>query len=182
MMIAAGWLGSGAVAACGGQAKSADSPRVCPDGTVLQGSECVAAEAPNSAPAAAEAAQAAQAPPPSAADHPAADSTGVAAGKTPYDRDAVEAELKRGARQVKANCGAATDDEGKAAGPWGKTKASIVLGRNGHVRQVTVPEPFSGKPVGVCIVHSFDKIQFPPYASSGDVTVDWDVDVVEPKH
>ena len=52
-------------------------------------------------------------------DHPAsAPSSGPSdsspAAKTPYDRDAVEAELKRGARQVKANCGAATDDDGHA--------------------------------------------------------------------
>ncbi len=118
-------------------------------------------------------------------DHPVgppAASGDSADSKTPYDRDSVEVELKRGARQIKANCGAATDDDGQATGPWGRTKASIVLGRNGHVRQVTVPAPFDGKPVGLCVIHSFDKIQFPPYANPSDVTVDWDIDIVQPKH
>ena len=100
----------------------------------------------------------------------------------PYDRDSVDVELKRGVRQVKANCGAATDDDGQAKGPWGRTKASITLGRNGHIKQVTVPAPFDGTPVGLCVVHAFDKIQFPPYANSTDVTVDWDIDLVQPKH
>jgi hypothetical protein len=109
-------------------------------------------------------------------------SDSAAAGKTPYDKEAVDAQLKRGARQVKANCGAATDDEGKATGPWGKTKASITLGRNGHVKQVSVPAPYDGKPAGLCVLHSFEKIQFPPYPGESDVVVDWDVELVRPKH
>ncbi|MCL2448954.1 MAG: hypothetical protein FWD17_08415, partial [Polyangiaceae bacterium] len=109
------------------------------------------------------------------------ESTSSAGGKTPYDKDAVDAQLKRGARSVKASCGAATDESGDAAGPWGKTTASVTLGRNGHVKQVKVPAPYDGTPVGLCVVHSFDKIQFPPYASSSDVTVDWEVEVVKPK-
>jgi hypothetical protein len=120
-----------------------------------------------------------------APDHESSGSSGgdssPSAGKTPYDRDAVEAQLKRGARSVKGSCGAATDDNGDATGPWGKTKASVTLGRNGHVKQVAVPAPFDGTPVGVCIVHAFDKIQFPPYAASTDVTIDWDVEAVKPK-
>jgi hypothetical protein len=99
-----------------------------------------------------------------------------------YDKDAVDAELKRSARQVKGSCGAATDDEGKATGPWGKVMASIVLGRNGHVKQVTLPSNYDGKPAGTCIVHAFQKVQFPPYAAPTDATVEWEVDVVQPKH
>jgi hypothetical protein len=57
----------------------------------------------------------------------------------------------------------------------------VTLGRNGHVKQVAVPAPFDGTPVGVCVVHAFDKIQFPPYAAPGDVVVDWDIEVVKPK-
>jgi hypothetical protein len=91
-------------------------------------------------------------------------------------------QLKRAARQVKANCGSATDDEGKATGPWGRTKASVVLGRNGRVKQVSVPEPYDGKPVGICVVHAFEKLVFPPYAGSSDVSVDWDIDITAPKH
>jgi hypothetical protein len=45
-----------------------------------------------------------------------------------------------------------------------------------------VPAPFEGKPVAICITHVFEKIVFPPYANSSDVVVDWDIDVVQPKH
>jgi hypothetical protein len=101
--------------------------------------------------------------------------------KTPYDHDAVDIELKRAARQVKGNCGAATDENGAATGPWGKLTANITLGRNGHVKQVTVPAEFDGKPVGLCVVHAFQKIQFPPYPGSSDSVLDYDIEVSKPK-
>jgi hypothetical protein len=110
-----------------------------------------------------------------------ASSSSGSSGKTPYDKDAVEVQLKRAARQVKGNCGGATDDDGKATGPWGETKATVVLGRNGHIKQITIPAPYDGKPVGICVVHAFQKIQFPPYAAPSDVTVDWDIQIVQPK-
>jgi hypothetical protein len=56
-----------------------------------------------------------------------------------------------------------------------------VLGRNGHVKQVTIPSPYDGKPVGLCVVHAFQKIQFPPYAGSTDVVLDWDIEITQPK-
>lgn len=93
----------------------------------------------------------------------------------------MEAQLKRAARQVKSGCGSASDSDGNRNGPWGPTKASVVLGRNGHVKQVTVPDPYNGKPVGDCVVNAFKKIQFPPYAGSSDATLDWDVEIVQPK-
>jgi hypothetical protein len=178
--------------ACGGATKQADSPGTCPEGTVLHGSDCVppdgdkdkavaqdrAAESTGPAPASANAdvPVTSPAPSPSSSPPPASPS-----GVVPYDKDSVEVELKRGARQVKANCGAATDDDGHASGPWGKTQASITLGRNGHVKQVSVPAPYDGKPVALCIAHSFDKIQFPPYAADADAVVSWNVELVRPK-
>jgi hypothetical protein len=167
--------------ACGGGTKQASSPGTCPDGTVLHGSDCVPPEAEKSAPEPAESAPTEPSAPAEATDPTKPTSGSTSSGPTPYDKDAVESELRRGARQVKANCGAATDDDGQATGPWGKTKATITLGRNGHVKQVTVPAPYAGKPVGVCIVHAFDKIWFPPYAAAADVDADWDVEIVKPK-
>jgi hypothetical protein len=180
----------GGLAACGGGAKE---PGTCPEGTVLHGSDCLPASADKdpdemmpsaskSSPSGGGAADESSGHASSAPSGGGGDSSPPSAdAKTPYDRDAVEAQLKRGARSVTGSCGAATDDNGDATGPWGKTKASVTLGRNGHVRQVTVPAPFEGTPVGVCVVHAFDKIQFPPYAASTDVTVDWDIEVVKPK-
>jgi hypothetical protein len=165
---------------CGGGEKGANSPGACPEGTVLHGSDCVPAEAAtdepapkhSSAPKSDDGDQAA-----SAADPEPASGSGKS-----YDKDAVDAELKRAARQVKSACGSATDDEGKATGPWGKTTATLTLGRNGHIKQVTLPPTYDGKPAGTCIVHAFQKIQFPPYAGSTDATVEWDIVLVEPKH
>jgi hypothetical protein len=187
-MIAAFTLMGGLVA-CGGDGKGASSPGTCPEGTVLRGSDCLPASSDKDPdekmPASAsESSHADSSGSGDSARHADSDSTPsppAGAGSTPYDKDAVEAQLKRGARSVKASCGAATDDSGEAAGPWGKTTASVTLGRNGHVKQVKVPAPYDGTPAGVCVVHAFDKIQFPPYASSGDVTVDWDVELVKPK-
>ncbi len=46
---------------------------------------------------------------------------------------------------------------------------------------MTVPAPYDGKPVGECVVHAFEKLLFPPYAGSSDATVEWDVEIVQPK-
>jgi hypothetical protein len=172
-----------AAAACGGGAKGADSPGTCPDATVLKGSDCVPASAgpdPTGGDAPPPKAPKADTDQPAPGAAPASDAP--SAGGPPYDKDAVEIELKRATRQVKANCGSATDDDGAATGPWGTTTASVTLGRNGHVKQVTVPAPYDGKAVGVCIVHAFQKIQFPPYGGSVDVAVDREVELKKPKH
>jgi hypothetical protein len=171
------------VAACGGGGgKGADSPGTCPDGTVLKGSDCVPASAASSDSSGDDAlkTKAPRSDPDQAAASAASSDTG--SGGATYDKDAVEIELKRAARQVKANCGSATDDDGAATGPWGKTTASVTLGRNGHVKQVTVPAPYDGKAAGICIVHAFQKIQFPPYGGPSDVVVDREVELVKPKH
>jgi hypothetical protein len=96
-----------------------------------------------------------------------------------YDKEGAEIALKRAARQVKANCGAAKDDNGKAIGPWGKVTVQVQLGHNGHSKGTTVPSPYQGKPVGNCIENAFTNLQFPPW-SGDDTQVDWDVELVEP--
>src|SRR4051812_24041398 len=56
-----------------------------------------------------------------------------------YDKEATEVILARAARSVKANCGHAKDENGKAVGPWGKTKVAVKLGHNGRSKGATVP-------------------------------------------
>jgi hypothetical protein len=153
-----------ALAGCGG----AKSPGTCPAGTVLKGSDCVADDSSSGD-------DAPGTPPPKGEDS----ATGGGGG-TPFDQDAVDVQLKRAARQIKGSCGGATDDEGHATGPWGQLKASVTLGRNGHVKGVTVPSPYDGKPVGLCIQHAFEKLVFPPYSGDSDKSVDWDVELVQP--
>jgi hypothetical protein len=172
-----------ALVACGGGAKQADSPGTCPDGTVLKGSDCVPAGDEGSSPSSSGSSGGAVKNSDDE-DKPRGNTSGedtAPSSTTPYDKEAVEVQLKRAARSIKASCGSATDDDGKATGPWGTTKASVVLGRNGHVKGVTVPAPYDGKPVGECAVHAFQRIQFPPYAGSTDVSVDWDIEIIHPK-
>jgi hypothetical protein len=173
-----------ALLACGG-GKGADSPGTCPAGTTLKGSDCVPSGDDDSAGSSGGGTGGGTAKKGDDGDTPSSSGGGggdaTPSGSTPYDKEAVDVQLKRAARQVKANCGAATDDDGKAAGPWGSTKVSVVLGRNGHVKQVTIPSPYDGKPVGLCVVHAFQRIQFPPYAGSSDVVLDWDIEIIQPK-
>lgn len=96
-----------------------------------------------------------------------------------YDKEATEVVLKRAARQVKANCGSATDDTGKPTGPWGTGKMLLVLGRNGHMKDVNIGAPFEGKPTGRCAIQAFKLLTYPPWAGS-DMTIDYDVEIVPP--
>jgi hypothetical protein len=169
-----------AVAGCGGGGKGADSPGTCPEGTVLKGDDCLPSDDSSSTSSSGKSKDPDD-DSPSSSSSSSSSSSASSGGNTPYDKDAVDAQLKRAARQVKSGCGSASDDEGQRTGPWGSTKASVVLGRNGHVKQVTVPSPYDGKPVGVCVINAFKKIQFPPYAGSSDVVVDWDIEIVQPK-
>src|SRR5450432_3663465 len=113
------------VTACGGGAKGADSPGTCPDGTVLSGSDCVPPSAGSSHSSGDSSSSSSDSPSSgsSGASSPSSDPP-ASGSSTPYQKDAVEIELKRASRQVKANCGSATDDNGTASGPWGKTSAS----------------------------------------------------------
>jgi hypothetical protein len=168
--------------ACGGAAKQADSPGTCPEGTVLKGDDCLPESAGGKKSSGDE--DAPKGNTRSSAGGSAALGGGdesSSSGGSSYDKEAVEAQLKRAAKQVQANCGSASDEEGNRKGPWGSTTATVVLGRNGHIADVTVPAPYSGKPVGDCVVNSFKKIQFPPYGGSSDATVTWDVQIMEPK-
>ena len=96
-----------------------------------------------------------------------------------YDKEATEIPLGRATRQVKANCGAAKDDSGKATGPWGKVTIQIMLGHNGHSKEVTVPAPYADKPVGKCIEKAFTNLTFPPWAGA-DTQISREVELVEP--
>lgn len=126
---------------------------------------------------------------PSAGSDPPAESkpvaTSVGAGdpgrrrSDEYDRESTEMVLRRAARQVHDNCGAAKDETGTAIGPWGKATVQILLGSHGHSKGTTVPAAFKGRPAGNCIEKAFANLIFPPWAGS-DTSVDWEVELVEP--
>jgi len=177
-----GWAGACllGIVACGCGGKDANSPGACPEGTVLTGSDCLPASAANDEPAPKRSSKKSEEREEAAMAAGAGDSPS-SGGSGGYDKDAVAAELKRSARQVKGSCGSATDEDGKATGPWGKVSATITLGRNGHVKDVKLPSGYDGKPAGACILHAFQKVQFPPYAAPDDATIDWEVEVVQPR-
>ena len=106
--------------------------------------------------------------------------TDTAAASNAGPHGEAEIALKRAARQAKANCGAAKDSDDKATGPFGKTTVTIVLGRNGHSRKVTLDSSFDGKPAGNCIVQAFTNLTYAPWAGA-DVTTQWEVELVQPK-
>jgi len=103
----------------------------------------------------------------------------AALGGPSYDRAALEVALKRVARQVKSNCGGATNDEGVVGGPWGKTTFTVKLGHNGHSKGGTIPAPYDGKPTGNCVVKAFTNVIYAPFAGD-DTDVDWPVEIVKP--
>jgi len=184
-LVTAGAWWVAALTACGTKEKPAESPPTCPEGTVLSGESCLPVSAGTAkTPGDDDTSRAAtaKASPPSAspAAGGAAETEGGGGGAT-FDKDAVETQLKRAAKQVKGNCGLATDEDGNQSGPWGTTTAAVVIGRNGHVREVTVPAPYGGTPVGECIVNSFKKLVYPPYPGASDATVTWPVEVIKPK-
>jgi len=96
-----------------------------------------------------------------------------------YDKENTEVVLKRAGRSVKESCGEAKDDNGVASGPWGKVTIQIMLGRNGHSKNVTLPPSHADKPAGKCIANAFSNLAFPPWAGQ-DTQVDWEVELVQP--
>src|SRR5438105_1688063 len=82
----------------------------------------------------------------------------VATAGDTYDKEETEIVFKRAARQVHDNCGSAKDEDGKAHGPWGKTKISVVLGHNGHSKSANVPAPFASEPTGRCATAAFSNL------------------------
>jgi hypothetical protein len=100
-------------------------------------------------------------------------------GRPSYDRAELEVILKRAARQVKSNCGGATNDDGVVAGPWGKTTITVKLGHNGHSKGGTMPAPYDGKPTGKCVVTAFTNLIYAPFAGE-DADLDWPVEIVKP--
>jgi hypothetical protein len=127
-----------------------------------------------------EGATPAEPPKPKAANGPAGSVNEAPTRRTDqYDRDATEVVLKRAARQVKDNCGAAKGDDGKASGPWGKTTVQVQLGSNGRSKGITVPAPYQGKPTGNCVEKAFANLTYPPWGGS-DAQVDWEIELVNP--
>ena len=108
--------------------------------------------------------------------------TAAAGGKTPYDKDAVDVQLKRAARQIKAQLRRGDRRRtAQATGPWGTTKASVMLGRNGHVKQVTDPRPVrrqAGRRLRDRTRSRRSSSRRTPRPATS--VLDWDIEIVKP--
>ena len=93
--------------------------------------------------------------------------------KREFDRKQVDLELKRATRSAESCPGVVAEME-KKDHPRGETKVSISFQEDGTVRQVSIPSPFDGTPIGDCVVRAYKAVIVPPY-SGGEQIVDWDV-------
>ncbi len=100
--------------------------------------------------------------------------------KREFDRKQVDLELKRATRSAESCPGVVAEEE-KKEHPRGETRVSITFQEDGTVRQVAIPSPFDGTPIGECVVRAYKAVIVPPY-TGGDQIIDWDVSLKdEPK-
>jgi hypothetical protein len=93
--------------------------------------------------------------------------------KREFDRKQVDLELKRATRSAESCPGVVAEME-KKDHPRGETKVTISFQEDGTVRQVTIPSPFDGTPIGDCVIKAYKPVIIPPY-NGGEQIVDWDV-------
>ena len=174
-------------AACGVRRgrQGADSPGNCPDGTILKGSDCVPAgggsHASDDSSSTLERQQIRWPFVERLGIGPTPSEPAPSGGKTPYDKDSSrssssgvppgEGELRLGdRRQRSGRRPLGQDDRERDARPqWphqGRDRPRAVRRRARRVLRL----------------NAFKKLQFPPYASSSDVVVQWDIEFVKPKH
>jgi hypothetical protein len=100
--------------------------------------------------------------------------------KREFDHKQVDLELKRATRSAESCPGVVAEQETKEH-PRGDTRVSITFQEDGTVRQISIPSPFDGTPIGECVVRAYKAVIVPPY-TGGDQIVDWDVSLKdEPK-
>jgi hypothetical protein len=93
--------------------------------------------------------------------------------KRQFDRKQVEMELKRATRSAESCPGVVAEQE-KKDHPRGDTRVSVTFQEDGTVRQISIPAPFDGTPVGDCVVRAYKAVIVPPY-TGGDQIIDWDL-------
>jgi cell division protein FtsN len=94
--------------------------------------------------------------------------------KREFDRKQTKMELQRATRSAETCPGVVAEQEKKGEHPRGETKVSISFQEDGTVRQVSIPSPFDGTPLGECVIRAYKAVIVPPYVG-GEQIVDWDV-------
>jgi hypothetical protein len=94
--------------------------------------------------------------------------------KREFDRKQVDLELKRATRSAESCPGVVAEMEKANEHPRGETKVSIHFQEDGTVRDISIPSPFDGTPLGDCVKRAYKAVIVPPY-TGGEQIVDWDV-------
>lgn len=99
--------------------------------------------------------------------------------KKQFDKKQTKMELQRATMSAESCPGVVYEQEGKEH-PRGDFKATITFQEDGTVKQITIPAPFDGKPVGDCVMQAYKHVIVPPY-TGGEQIVDWDVSLKDKK-
>jgi hypothetical protein len=99
--------------------------------------------------------------------------------KRKFDKKQTKLELQRATMSAESCPGVVYEQEGKEH-PRGEFKATITFQEDGTVKQITIPAPFDGKPVGDCVIQAYKHVIVPPY-TGGEQIVDWDVSLKDQK-
>ena len=91
-----------------------------------------------------------------------------------FDKEQTEMELKRATRSAETCTGVV---EAKA---YGEIEVTITFQEDGTVRQVAVPAPHDGTPLGDCITRAYEAVIVPPY-SGGDQIMSWKLTLKKPE-
>jgi hypothetical protein len=99
--------------------------------------------------------------------------------KRKFDEKQSKMEMSRATRSAESCPGVVIEQETKENKQRGETRVSVTFQEDGTVRQVSIPSPFDGTPVGECVMRAYKSIIVPPF-TGGDQIVDWDVSLKDP--
>ena len=91
--------------------------------------------------------------------------------KREFDKKQTKMELQRATRSAESCPGSVVEAKEK---PRGDTRVSITFQEDGTVKQVSIPSPFDGTPVGDCVLRAYKSVIVPPF-EGGYQIVDWEL-------
>ncbi len=100
--------------------------------------------------------------------------------KREFDQKQTKLELQRATISAESCPGVVAGTETKDH-PRGDTRVTVTFQQDGTVKEVTIPSPFDGTPIGDCVLQAYKKVLVPPYDTGGDQIMDWDVSLKDAK-
>jgi hypothetical protein len=100
--------------------------------------------------------------------------------KREFDQKQTKLELERATISAQSCPGVVAGTETKDH-PRGDTRVTVTFQQDGTVKEVTIPSPFDGTPIGDCVLQAYKKVIVPPYDTGGDQIMDWDVSLKDAK-